>query len=452
MKRLYVRILLWVLGLIVLAQLAVVGIFMATRGSKGAGLLRQHMVGLARYLVDETHRSAITSAAARDSQLRTLAEKLGVRATLRDAKGEVLTSVGAPLPAPQEVSVQDVRPISIRSDDGTTKRRWVTTVPYPGNGSLRISLQGAGFESRGAELAVAFAGLAVLVGLLLVPLARRITRPLRELEETARAIAAGELHRRAAVATKDEIGALARAFNAMADRIAAALQQEKDLVTGVSHELRAPLARIRMASELLTSPDLPAPSRRHLDTISEEVDALDALIDELLTRAKLESAGFEIERGSCELVALAQEVVRRAGPTAGEDTPSRVSVEGPADGLRVPGNATLLVRALRNLVENALLYSGPDTPVRLLLSREGDKAVVRLIDRGIGIAEAELPRIFDPFFRGERSRSRRTGGVGFGLTLTREIVRRHGGDIEVESQVGVGTTFTVTLPGEKPAA
>jgi signal transduction histidine kinase len=228
----------------------------------------------------------------------------------------------------------------------------------------------------------------------------------------------------------------------MADQIAASLRHEKDLVASVSHELRAPLSRIRMAVELLADGrDLSDAARSHLQSIAEEVGELDGLIEELLTRARLESAGFVLEREDVDLCELAREVVKRTGSAA-----DRVDMELSPGIVPVRGSRTLLARALRNVLENALQYSAPETRVRLSVREDGRRAVVRIEDRGVGIPPEEVPRVFEPFFRGERSRSRRTGGVGFGLTLTREIVRRHGGEIDIASTVGAGTTVTLSLP------
>jgi signal transduction histidine kinase len=316
-------------------------------------------------------------------------------------------------------------------------------VATPSGGTLRISPVGATFEPSHLEPILLLLGEGLLVSLLLIPLSRRITRPLRDLAEVARAIAKGDLSRRAAVRTKDEIGELGRAFNYMADQIAASLRQEKDLVAGVSHELRAPLSRVRMAGELLAeTADLPPEARKHLRAISEEVDELDSLIEELLTRAKLESAGFELEREPCDLGPIVRQAVTRADGFA----EGRVEVAVPEEGVRVSGSPTLLSRALRNVVENALQYSPPESRVEVAVTRAPAEAWVTVRDRGIGIPPEEVGRIFDPFFRGERSRSRRTGGVGFGLTLARQIVLRHGGDIAVESTAGAGTRVTLKIP------
>jgi signal transduction histidine kinase len=306
---------------------------------------------------------------------------------------------------------------------------------------------GAIFESHLTENLALLAGLAILVCLLLYPLARLITRPLRELEEAARAIAGGDLSRRAGVRTQDEIGSLGRAFNHMADQIALSIRQEKELTAAVSHELRAPLSRIRLAVELLAgAPGHGETERQRLEGIVEEVSALDLLIEELLTRAKLESAAFELALEPCDLVAIVGDAVHRAGSPEESGAAGRIEVSLPTEPLPLRANPTLLSGALRNLIENSLQYSPKEGPVRVAAFREGAFGVVRVEDQGIGIPADEVSRIFEPFFRGERSRSRRTGGVGLGLTVARLIVRRHGGDIAAESEVGRGTRLTVRLP------
>lgn len=461
MKRLYLHILLWVLGLLVLAQVLIVGFVWSLevfRGPKAA--LQKHVFRLARFVEREAEAAAkATQAAALGSRVADLGEQLGLRITWRDANDKVLARHGPELPAPKRPmpgtdSIDGARAyfrvVRSRANGDDGKLRPAAFIALRSGGSLALSPEDAEFTRHKAEVIAMFAALLVLVGVSLVPLSRRITRPLRELEQTARAIADGELTRRAPVRTKDEIAQLARSFNAMADRLGAALKQEKDLIAAVSHEVRAPLARLRLATELLADdPSTEGDARRHLATLTEEVGVLDQLIDELLLRARLGSEAFDLERAPVDLVELANSVAARVHTPDGAP---RVTVDasGPA---WVSGNRTLLARALRNLLENAVAYSPEGTPVRIVVASAGAEHELRVEDRGIGMTEAERLRVFEPFFRGEGARARRQGGVGFGLTLSRDIVLRHGGSLTLSSEPGAGTTVRMALPriDAKPA-
>jgi two-component system OmpR family sensor kinase len=443
MRRLYVKIMLYVVAVLVVGVAAVFLIFWVTRPARVGQVVREHVLALATHFATDLQEGRGTAPGDVQARLTALAQALRVSASLRDASGSLVASAGPelPPPAPEEVGKAGW----IQKEQGL--RTLLATVPYPGGGTLRIAPLGAIFESRLTEHLALLAGLALLVCLLLYPLARLITRPLRELEEVARAIAGGDLSSRARVRTRDEIGSLGRAFNHMAEQIALSIRQEKELTAAVSHELRAPLSRIRLAVELLAgAPGHGEVERQHLEGIVEEISALDSLIEELLTRARLESAAFELALEPCDLKTIVNDAVRRAGLPDDLGASGRIEMSLPAEPLRLRANPTLLSGALRNLIENALQYSPRESPVRVEAFSEGTFGVVRVQDQGPGIPAEEVPRIFEPFFRGERSRSRRTGGVGLGLTLARLIVHRHGGEIVAESELGRGTRITVRLP------
>jgi two-component system, OmpR family, sensor kinase len=298
--------------------------------------------------------------------------------------------------------------------------------------------------SRQVILAVAVLSI-VLLGSLLF--ARSLALPLERLAEVARDFGRGQLGARARLARKDELGAVANAFDDMAERVTALLRSQRELLANVSHELRTPLARIRVALDLATEGDAEA-ARDALANISTDWGDLDRLVEDVLAAARLDLAssgadGFPLRRDQVSLRELAQAALARYEVVyPGERLELAVAKDLPL----VVGDASLLRRVLDNLVDNARKYSDAKSPVRLRVHARADGIELVVEDRGIGIDAADLPHIFTPFFRTDRSRTRKTGGVGLGLTLVRRIVTAHGGSVRVESRVGQGTEVYVQLP------
>jgi signal transduction histidine kinase len=299
-----------------------------------------------------------------------------------------------------------------------------------------------------------FAGLAVLgVGALLT--ARWIARPLSQLSRMAVSLGKGDLRARSELARNDEVGEVARAFDEMAERIQKLLQAEKELLANVAHELRTPLARIRVALEIAGEGD--AETARHsLAEIAVDLSELEALIDDVLTAARFELSEDITQRSSFSLhlqPIAAQTIGERAAERFRSRHPARPfeTYFAPDSGM-VEADPVLLRRVLDNLLENAHKYSpDPDAKITLSVFAQGDRACFSVSDHGLGIPAEDLPRVFTAFFRGERSRSRGTGGVGLGLTLAQRIVEAHRGSIEASSTVGQGSVFRAFLPRQRGA-
>ena len=268
-----------------------------------------------------------------------------------------------------------------------------------------------------------------LVGLTAYPVVRSLTRRLEDLREGVQAFGQGDLGQRVDVAGRDEVAALAASFNAAAARIEALVQAHQSLLANASHELRSPLARLRLALSLLRQNPTAADVRWR--EIERNLAELDALVEEVLLASRLQAAPA-CERVPVDLLALVAEEAAVAG----------AEVEG--DMLTVLGDERLLRRAVRNLLDNARRHA-PPLPPDVQLRRVGDAAELRVCDRGPGVPEAERERIFEPFYR-LRGHAETAGGVGLGLSLVRQIAERHGGSIRCEPRPGGGSCFVLRLP------
>jgi signal transduction histidine kinase len=262
----------------------------------------------------------------------------------------------------------------------------------------------------------------------------RALRPLRALQEGVARLSAGDLEVALENRTRDEFGALTDAFNGMAARVKEMVRARDQLLLDVSHELRSPLTRLKVALALL--PDSARKAQAEAD--AAEMEDLTA---ELLELERLRD-GRTLRTSRQDLAVLLREGARaHAGGRPGvrvSASPPEIPLDVDADGVRT---------VLRNLLDNAVKYSLADSrPVEVSATREDGALVVRVIDDGAGIPEGDLQNVFEPFFRVDRSRSRKTGGYGLGLSICKRIVEVHGGSIVAANNPGRGARFTLTFP------
>jgi signal transduction histidine kinase len=274
---------------------------------------------------------------------------------------------------------------------------------------------------------------AVAVALGAYPVIRRLTKRLEALQAGVERWGQGDLSTRVQVEGKDEVAFLAERFNQAAERIEQLLGSHKALLANASHELRSPLARIRMSLELLGQ-EGPAAQR---EEIGRSIRELDQLIDEILLASRLDRQGDAEPFEEVDLMGLAAEECARSG--------AQLQIE-PADvghGMLLQGSPRLLRRLLRNLLENAQRHGKGE--VTASIERLGAQWVLRVRDQGPGVPPAERERIFEPFYR-LSGRSEQSGGVGLGLALVKTIAERHGGSVACEEALGGGAMFVVRLP------
>ena len=348
---------------------------------------------------------------------------------IRNQAGEIL---GQDRTRPVRVPGQGIE-FQVDMKDGSTLI--VQLPPRPGAGGPGAPGGRSWARAPGGWLWIlAIAALAVAIGT--YPIIRRLTQRLDDLRLGVERWGEGDLSVRIKESGSDELAFLAQRFNHAAERLEALLESHKSLLANASHELRSPLARIRMGLELME----PAASPAFKQEIERNIAELDQLVDEILLASRLDAKETDI--GTLEpvdLTGLAAEECARASAELAPAEDGRTVV--------VQGVARLLRRALRNLLENARRYS--NGPVSVELRREGAEAVVRVRDSGPGVPAAERERIFEPFYR-LAGASERHGGVGLGLALVRSITRRHHGSVRCEAQEGGGACFVLRVPCQQP--
>jgi two-component system sensor histidine kinase CpxA len=248
---------------------------------------------------------------------------------------------------------------------------------------------------------------------------------------------------------RDELGQLARTFDKMADRIQTLLGAERQLLLDISHELRSPLARLSVATELARSQGT---DENHLNRIQKEADRLNALVGELLQVTRAEGDTSKLRFEDVDLSALIQDVTADCRIEA-EVRNCRIEEQLEA-GLHFEADPELLRRAIENVVRNAIRYTHPGTSIDLQLQRTSRQhgqscAQILIRDHGPGVPPAALNRIFDPFYRVQSDRDRATGGVGLGLAIARRAIELHQGNIQA-TNVTPGLLVTITLPINVP--
>lgn len=282
----------------------------------------------------------------------------------------------------------------------------------------------------GASLILLLALLFVAVSVAAWPVVNRLTRRLGRLRRGVEQFGAGELSHRVDVGGSDEVAAVAHSFNLAAARIEALVRSHQSLLANASHELRSPLARMRMAVSML---DSASPAQR--DELKREIDRnvaeLDALVEEVLLASRLDALRDIERRDPIDLLGLVAEEAARVS----------AHVEGAAIG--VLGDERLLRRAVRNLFDNAQRYGGGAIDVMLATGTQGVE--VRVCDRGPGVPPTLRERIFEPFYR-LPGHAETAGGVGLGLSLVKQIAERHGGCVRCEPREGGGSCFVLSLP------
>jgi signal transduction histidine kinase len=427
-RSVYAKVLLWSFGTLVfsLASFLAISFFVNRREPRSSLPFR-----LNTYLLDEAVEVYRTSG--KDNLAETLKRQgsyFQVRLHLTDAKGiDLVTGEdrSAEIPAPGELGRHPRKPhMVLAMQHSTGKYRFLIELPPPE------------FDMR--PMYPYYAMILLAMAALCWLLAVNIAAPLRQLAKTVEQFGAGDLAARVKVRRGDEIGDLGRAFNQMAERIETLLTAERRLLQDISHELRSPLARLSFAAELTrTATDRNAAVAR----LRKEIDRLADLVAGLIQVTRAEGDFPERSLDTVELHGLVREVCGNCELEASAKH-CRIDAAGLAE-VELRGDSELLRRAVENVVRNAIRYAPESTAVDVRLTRNGASATVSVRDRGPGVPDEAISKIFTPFFRVDASRDTTTGGVGLGLAIAQRAVFLHHGNIGAKN-VEPGLEVEITLP------
>ncbi len=282
-----------------------------------------------------------------------------------------------------------------------------------------------------------------------------VTDGLQQLAVAARRLAAGDLNTRVEVSGKDEVAQVGQAFNNMADQLQTVDMQRtelenlrRDLIAWTSHDLRTPLTSIRVRVEALNDGvlDDPETEQRYYRSILSDVMALNLLFDDMFELAQLDRVDAELEKSPASLKELINECLERFQTLSADQGVQLLAQIG--EGVDpVPLNSAKISRVLDNLVSNSLRYTPEGGRIVINASREAGRVNVSVEDSGPGFNEADIPRLFEQFYRGEQARTRATGGAGLGLSIAHGVVEAHDGRIWAENVPGGGARVSFELPG-----
>lgn len=393
------------------------------------------------------------------SQLEEQTEEMAIRVLLLDGRGEVFADTYG------QLAGQQIKPFPGRTLRSRRLLRWgcyespsegpFVFVALPGGQTpdgyrlwVALALPPRGLLAAWADLApslILAGAISLLVSILVaLLLSHSIARPLDQLTRASGEMARGRYDQEIPVQGSDEVARLARRFNYMVREVKRARQMQRDFVANISHELKTPLTSIQGFSQALLDGTVEGVDglRRAAKIIHEETSRMSRLVRELLELSKLESGQVELAREPLNISQLLERCVDRFAERV-EKADIRLETDLPALP-SVHGDPDLLERVFSNLLDNAIKFTPKGGGVSLAARQKGEALEVVVADTGIGIPKEDLPRVFERFYRADKSR--RAGGTGLGLAIAREIIVAHGGGIEVESEVGRGTCFTVNLP------
>lgn len=279
-------------------------------------------------------------------------------------------------------------------------------------------------------------------------IARYLSRPISELRQAATRLAKGDLTARVGAkfaGRRDEAADLVREFDQMAERVAGLIEAQRRLISDVSHEIKSPLARLNMALGLARR-DAEDYAPKHFSRMQMEIDSISLLTRELLTLASLDAATPRLYEDQIDVGCLVADVVADVVFEA-PDRVSDIRYVNPDRALMVYGDRTLLGQAIENVLRNAVFYTPPGSGIDIVWDiGVSGRTRLRILDQGPGVPEESLPHLFDPFYRVDDARTRKTGGSGIGLAICRRAIALHGGQVSAQNQRPHGLLIVIDLP------
>ncbi|TLS35434.1 sensor histidine kinase [Pseudalkalibacillus caeni] len=290
--------------------------------------------------------------------------------------------------------------------------------------------------------------LAIIISLVTVFfLSRFLADPLIKMKEATKKLSRGKHDVQLASNRSDELGELARSIQTLSDDLYRLKNERTDFLASISHELRTPLTYLKGYADIAQRPLITAEERgRYLSIIQEESGHIANLVKDLFEMAKMDQHGFKIEKQEVNLCSLLQLVISKIKP-AYDEKEVRLHVEC-KDYYKVNVDPERFEQVILNLLDNSLHFTAPYKRVKVNVEERSENLSFSVIDEGEGIPEKDLPYIWDRLYRVDKSRSRKYGGSGLGLSIAKEIVEKHGGTIEAKSEIGLGTEITILLPGK----
>lgn len=301
---------------------------------------------------------------------------------------------------------------------------------------------------RNSYIAIASSAFVALVLAIIIGSAssRKLTGPIRIITTTAAQIRGGDLTARTGLSGDDDIGQLAETFDGMANDIERDIKFEHRLTSDVAHELRTPLMAMQATVEAIQDGVMPA-DNEHLETVASEVRRLSRLVDAMLHLSRIENGKRQLRIESADVVYMAQSMVSMQKQLFLEQGLDLVFEDKTENHECYADIDTDLIReSITNLMSNAMRYTPEGGSVTVTVDHDKTDAIISVADTGIGIAEEDVSKVFSRFWRSDASRERAAGGLGVGLSITKEIIDQHNGTISVESELGKGTTFSLRLP------
>ena len=288
--------------------------------------------------------------------------------------------------------------------------------------------------------------ISIIIGIFVFFASGIVINPLKNILKSINEIANGQLHQRVKINGNNEISQLGEAFNTMTEKLEQIDTSRQEFVSNVSHELKTPLSSIKVLSDsILLQEDIPSEMYiEFLQDINSEIDRMTEIVNNLLALVKLDFREAGLNITETDLNKMLDDILKRLTPLADQKNIS-VSKEY-LKSVVVEADEMKFSLAISNLVENAIKYTNPDGSVKVILDCDHQNAFITVIDTGIGITEEEQPKIFNRFYRVDKTRDRETGGTGLGLSITHSTVILHKGSIKISSKEGEGSTFIVRIP------
>lgn len=412
------------IGLMVL--IAVSLFYKSIMGDRFETIAQKNINNYARYIVDDIGIPPDTIKA------KTIAKQLSIN--IRYENAEFSWSTSPDIPPISEIPENERYNYQTRPGMGWMRHRYFIVTNNDGSQFAIVPDIGGSVQNHHFLF---FAMLLLLSAIFLVTffLIRHILKPVRWLDTGVKKIAAGDLNYQIPEGKKDELGDLTRAFNQMTRRIREMLHARDQLLIDVSHELRSPITRMRVALEFL-------PDSKNKTFIQNDIDEIEVMITEILENERLKKEFGQLVKEETDIVNLIRET---ADPF--KDVPPGIVLRGMDHPVNCSLDRKRIQIVIKNLLDNACKYSKRESkPVEIFLEVVKNSVKLTVIDNGIGIPDDEIPYVFEPFYRVDRSRSKKSGGYGLGLSLCRRIIEAHGGTIAIENNPHGGTRVVIILP------